>query len=181
MNEPCRNIGCNNQNDGRCMSVACDGADIQDRPGAWTHKTLVRRMAGWLKHTKGNLVVMTELATRNSETPDVIGWVSGASSTLIECKVSRADFLADGKKWFRLREERGVGDLRYMAAPVGLLCADEMPERWGLLEVTQQQVRVAKEAEPTKAHKGRECVMLMSALRRLKITTAVYVVAEETP
>lgn len=149
-----------------------------DSSGKWTHKALVRRMASWLKFTKANTVVMAELSTRNSETPDVIGWVGGASSILIECKVSRADFRADGGKWFRRYEEDGMGDRRYVAAPAGILCADEMPERWGLLEVTKRQVRVTKEAEPMKAHKGRECVMLMSALRRLEISTAVYVVAE---
>lgn len=150
-----------------------------DDSGEWTHKALARRMASWLKYTKQNTVVIAELSTRNSETPDVIAWRDGARSILIECKVSRADFRADGGKWFRRHEEDGMGDMRYVAAPAGLLCADEMPERWGLLEVTKRQVRVTKEAEPMKAHKGRECVMLMSALRRLEIATAVYVVAEE--
>jgi hypothetical protein len=150
-----------------------------DSPGEWTHKALVRRMASWLKFTKLNTVVIAELATRNSETPDVIAWRDGAKSILIECKISRADFRADGGKWFRRHEEDGMGDLRYVAAPIGLLCADEMPERWGLLEVTKRQVRVTKEAEPMKAHKGRECVMLMSALRRVELSTAVYVVADE--
>ena len=72
-----------------------------------------------------------------------------------------------------------MGDLRYVAAPIGILRAEEMPARWGLLEVTKRQVRVTKEAEPMKAHKGRECVMLMSALRRVELSTAVYVVAED--
>ncbi len=149
-----------------------------DDPGEWTHKALVRRMTSWLKFTKLNTVVIAELSTRNSETPDVIAWRDEAQSILIECKVSRADFRADGGKWFRRHEKEGMGDLRYVAAPAGLLCAAEMPERWGLLEVTKRQVRVTKEAAPMKAHKGRECVMLMSALRRLQIATAVYVVAE---
>jgi len=144
----------------------------------WTHKQLVRRMAQWLKGTKRMTVVMSELATRNSETPDVIGWIGGAASILIECKVSRADFLADGKKFFRRWAERGMGDKRYVAAPDGLLTADEMPEGWGLLEVGRF-VRVTKEAVPMTADKRNECVMLMSALRRLEITTAVYVVAED--
>ena len=157
-------------------------ASTLDAPvGAWTHKALVRRMASWLKFTKQNTVVISELSTRNSETPDVIGWIGGAASILIECKVSRADFLADGKKWFRRDQEEDMGDRRYVAAPIGLLCADEMPDGWGLLEVTARQVRETKEALPMKAHKGRECVMLMSALRRLEISTAVYVVSDEGP
>jgi len=147
----------------------------------WTHKRLVRRMAQWMKGTKHMSVVCAELATRVSETPDVIGWKSGemtAPSILVECKVSRADFLADGKKRFRRYASTGMGDLRYVAAPAGLLTADEMPEGWGLLEV-DQYVRVTKEAENMPACKGRECVMLVSALRRLEIATAVYVVANE--
>lgn len=146
----------------------------------WTHKKLVSCMVRWLKGTKRMSVVMSERSTRVSETPDVIGWQSGettAQSILIECKVSRADFLVDRKKSFRLRPELGVGDLRYMAAPAGLLTADEMPGGWGLLEV-DRYVRVTKEAEKMPACKGRECVMLVSALRRLEIAAAVYVVAE---
>lgn len=144
----------------------------------WTHKQLVRRMAQWLKGTKRMTVVMSELTTRNSETPDVIGWIGGASSILIECKVSRADFLADGKKFFRRWSERGMGDKRYVAAPAGMLTADEMPDGWGLLEV-DRFVRVNKEAACMTADKRNECAMLMSALRRLEIATAVYVVADD--
>jgi hypothetical protein len=147
--------------------------------GEWTHKALVRRMAQWLKGNVGCTVVMSELVTANGETPDVIGWQTGARSTLIECKTSRSDFLADGRKWFRRREEDGMGARRYVAAPTGMLGADEMPQGWGLLEVTRRHVRVAKDAEIMNAHKGRECVMLMSALRRLEIATAVYVVADQ--
>src|SRR5690554_3167455 len=148
----------------------------------WTHKRLVRRMAQWLKGTKRMSVVCSELSTRVSETPDVIGWQSGettAPSILIECKVSRADFLADGKKWFRRHASMGMGDRRYVAAPKGLLSPEEMPDGWGLLEV-DRFVRVVKEAEAMSASKGRECVMLVSALRRLEIATAVYVVHEDT-
>lgn len=142
-----------------------------------THKQLVQRMAKWLKNSKHNTVVMSELTTRNTETPDVIGWISGALSTLIECKVSRADFLSDKHKIFRRYEEMGMGDLRYYAAPKGVLTADDMPDGWGLLEV-ESNVRVVKEAAYKNANKSTECVMLMSALRRLEISTAVYVVQE---
>lgn len=30
MNEPCRNAGCNQERDGRCTGVACDGSDSLD-------------------------------------------------------------------------------------------------------------------------------------------------------
>ena len=64
-----------------------------------THKALVRRISNWLKYTKQMTVVMAELHTGAGETPDVIAWKGAASSILIECKTSRADFFADSKKW----------------------------------------------------------------------------------
>jgi hypothetical protein len=143
-----------------------------------THKQLVRRMAQWLKGTKRATVVMAELSTANSETPDVIGWMGGAHSTMIECKVSRADFWGDRNKWFRRDGEDGMGDRRFFAAPIGLLRIDEIPEGWGLLEVDYRCVRMTKDADHVSANKRRECIMLMSALRRLEIATAVYVVSD---
>jgi len=151
----------------------------------WTHKKLVRRMAAWLKGSQRMTVVCAELTTRNSETPDVIGWVGGAASVLIECKVSRADFLADAKKHFRRYADMGMGDKRYMAAPPGIIRPDELPESWGLLEPTpytgmkRDYIKTIVEAQHQEASKRNECVMLMSALRRLEISTAVYVVHDD--
>lgn len=144
----------------------------------WTHKKMVRRMCAWLKMQRISTVIIAELHTNNSETPDVIAWRGGAS-ILIECKVSRADFLADHKKWFRQREKDGMGDTRYIAAPKGLVKADEVPEGWGLYEV-DKVVRLTKEARHMTADKRRECIMLVSALRRLELSTAVYVVHEDS-
>lgn len=142
-----------------------------------THKQLVRQMQQWLKR-QGSTVVMAELVTRNSETPDVIGWEGAAFSTLIECKISRANFFQDVTKQVRRCEEMGMGDLRYFACPKGLLDPSDLPKGWGLLEVgkhvskTVQALRMA-------SNKRNECVMLMSALRRLQLSTAVYVVSED--
>ena len=145
----------------------------------WTHKKMVRRMCAWLKMQRMSTVIIAELRTSNSETPDVIAWHGGAS-ILIECKVSRGDFLADHKKWFRNREKDGMGDTRYIAAPRGLIKPDEVPDGWGLYEV-DKQVHLTKEARHMTADKRRECIMLVSAVRRLELSTAVYVVHEETP
>jgi hypothetical protein len=145
----------------------------------WTHQKLVRRMANWLKNTKRNTVVISELSTRNTETPDVIGWIGGAKSTLIEVKVSLADFRADAKKVFRREQARGMGDVRYFASPAYIIPIHEVPERWGLLWVHDNSVREAVKPEFIGGNKDNECVMLMSALRRLEISTAVYVVQEE--
>lgn len=107
----------------------------------WTHNQLVRRMAAWLKNTKRCLIVISELHTRTSETPDNIGFVGGGGSILVECKTSRADFASDAGKSFRRDEEQGMGDYRYFAAPAGIIAPHEIPAGWGLLEVNEHQVR----------------------------------------
>lgn len=144
--------------------------------GKMTHRQIVNRVARWLKTAKRMTVVMSELRTWNSETPDVIGWLSGAASIMVECKTSRSDFHADKKKVFRREESRGMGDRRYFAAQNGILRPEDMPDGWGLLEIYPHQIRVAVDATFKSADKRAECVMLMSALRRLEISTAVYVV-----
>jgi len=143
-----------------------------------THKQLVRRMSIWLKNTKRMTVVMSELSTANRETPDVIAWRGAAASILIECKTSRSDFLADKKKIFRRYEEMGMGDKRYFAAPAGInIGPDDLPDGWGLIRI-DRYVRIVVQAAIQKSNKRAECKMLMSAIRRLEISTAVYVVAE---
>jgi len=140
-----------------------------------THKQLCTRMATWLKNTRHYTVVATELSTAASETPDVIGWHGMAESILIECKVSRSDFLSDRDKLFRQQEEYGMGDYRYYAAPVGVICPHEVPDGWGLLEVHEKQIVKTTEAIRKPANKKNECKMLMSILRRVEISTAVFV------
>lgn len=145
----------------------------------WTHKALVRRMANWLKNSKRHTVVMSEFcSTKITETPDVVGWIGRASSTLIECKISKTDFLADAKKIFRREEEWGIGDFRYMACPSELIKPEDLSDGWGLLYVGEYHVTEIVKAELKQANKANECSMLMSALRRLEISTAVYVVSE---
>lgn len=91
-------------------------------------------------------VVLPEFFTHNSELADVIGFKNEVS-TLIECKVSRSDFLSDKKKHFRIHPEKGMGDYRFYCCPKGLLNKEEMPEGWGLLWVYPSgQVRRIKES-----------------------------------
>lgn len=147
-----------------------------------THKQAVKRIAGWMKMSRNANVrcsiVFAELVATTVETPDVIGW-SGGRSVLVECKVSRADFLADKKKSFRRFEEIGMGNCRYFATPKGLLNVDEIPEGWGLLEIADRTVNIARKAETKTANKQAEVIMLCSAIRRLEISTAVFVQHEE--
>ncbi len=72
------------------------------------------------------------------EAPDAIGfranWNNG--SVVVEVKVSRSDFLADRKKPHR-QPGAGMGTWRYFMAPEGVIKPDELPEKWGLLEVVK--------------------------------------------
>lgn len=100
-----------------------------------THDDLVRNAAAWLAAKCRCSVVMTELVT-TGETPDAIGW-RGTFSTLVECKVSRSDFMADRQKMFRCEAWAGIGYNRYYLTPPGLVQRSELPPGWGLLELTE--------------------------------------------
>lgn len=143
-----------------------------------THKRLVKRAAAWLRNHHNCNVVLSELATQNHETPDVLGFFGAGGSILIECKMSRSDFFADQQKSFRRDEESGMGDQRYFAAPKGLLKPEDLPAGWGLLEVTEHRIFETRVAEYKEANKRAEVKMLMSVLRRLELSTAVFVRAE---
>lgn len=147
-----------------------------------THKDLVKRARAWLSNSKNCTVVLSELSTSANEIPDGIGFRAvGGESTLIECKASRADFLSDYKKIFRRYLEMGMGDYRFFMVPARLVKPEEVPESWGLLEVYDYQIRVAKEAVRSESNKRAEVTMLVSVLRRLEISTAVFVRQEEQP
>ncbi len=143
-----------------------------------THKRAVQRITNWLRNSKRCGVVMAELATQNHETPDCIGWHGMGGSLLVECKTSRADFHADKQKNFRHYEEMGMGDLRYFATPPALLKPADLPEGWGLLEIHEHRIMEVVPAAPKPANKQCEVKMLMSAIRRLEISTAVFVQME---
>lgn len=131
------------------------------------HAGLVAAAAAWLRR-QGCAVVITEMAHAGSETPDAIGWAGGGRSTVVECKASRADFLADRRKLFRRVVSQGMGRLRYYCAPRGVLSSDEMPPGWGLLEWDGRRMRVARKAEPQPGSSGRaEVSLLLSAIRRI--------------
>lgn len=108
----------------------------------FTHSECVMYASQYL--SKRCNVVLPEFFTHNAELPDVIGF-KNKISTVIECKVSRSDFLADRKKAFRASPEKGMGDYRYFCCPKGMIAEQELPPGWGLLYVYPSgQVRQAK-------------------------------------
>ncbi len=79
------------------------------------HSTLVAMGVRWLGRQCS--VVLYEFATPADENPDVIGWVAGAGSVLIECKLSRADFLKDAAKPVRKNSAHGNGAAPLLSLP----------------------------------------------------------------
>lgn len=66
-----------------------------------------------------------------------------AASIVVEAKISRADFLADRAKSFRLAPHTGIGEYRYFITPEGLVQTDELPDKWGLIEYNGRGLSVA--------------------------------------
>src|SRR5579859_7555302 len=66
-----------------------------------THQQLVRMAEQWLRTRYRCGIVLSEHSCSSGETPDVIAWKGACRSVVVECKVSRADFLADQEKPFR--------------------------------------------------------------------------------
>jgi hypothetical protein len=137
------------------------------------HTDLIKISEKWLRKSMNCEAVITELHTKADETPDAIGFKSGIS-ILIECKMSRQDFLMDKKKPFRREPERGMGTYRYYLCPEGLIKEDDLPPKWGLLCVNDKG-KVKKVIGPVKHNKHifvnirnmkAEQLLLVSALRR---------------
>jgi len=150
-----------------------------------THDDLVEVGKRWLSKPWRNSgtgghsgcgVIVAEMTCASRETPDVIGWHSGFT-TLIECKTSRADFLADAKKHFRKHPETGLGYYRYYMVPKGLLDVDDLPDGWGLVEVTPDgKTRVKRASAPWyESNKAAEVNILLSLIRRLKVDSGRHV------
>lgn len=139
------------------------------------HALLIEQAAQWLAKSERCTVVITEMVTGASETPDAIGW-KGSWSTLVECKASRSDFLADRHKFFRREPERGMGDSRYYAAPAGMIKAAELPDGWGLLEWNGKRLKAVVKSQNFRSRAintggaSLEKCLLVSALRLVAVT-----------
>jgi len=91
---------------------------------------------------------------------------------LIECKLTRADFLADRGKPFRQKPEQGVGSERFYLAPPALVKLEELPAGWGLLEFRRGRVAVVQASAKnlrTAAGFRYEMNLLLASLRRVEV------------
>src|SRR6202050_3159884 len=87
-------------------------------PNLMTHAQLVEKAVHCLRRYRCG-VVLSEQACVSGEMPDALGWKRACPSVLVRCKVTRADFLADPAKAFRLKREQGVGCERLYLVPAG--------------------------------------------------------------
>jgi len=136
-----------------------------------THALLVRKAVEWLRSYRCG-VVLSEQACISGEMPDAIGWKRACHSVLVECKVSRSDFLADRGKPFRQRSELGVGSERFYLAPQDVIRPEELPAGWGRLEWHNRQIRMITPSKKNlRSDQGFRCEMnlLLASLRRVEI------------
>ena len=136
-----------------------------------THAQLVKVAVEWLRRYRCG-VVLSEQACASGEMPDAIGWKRACHSVLVECKISRADFLADRGKPFRAKPAIGMGCERFYLAPAGMIKVEDLPAGWGLLECRKQRVEIVKaSAKDLRSAAGfrYEMNLLLASLRRVEI------------
>lgn len=132
----------------------------------FTHNELVLRACQWLR-SQGCKVVMAEPGMLYHQSPDALGFETAKISHQVECKVSRSDFLADGDKQHKkFTDEHQLGQFRWYMTPRGLLKPEELPEGWGLLEVTDCKVFVVRKAARKKHDSNTEMTMMFTALAK---------------
>lgn len=125
----------------------------------------------WLRRYRCG-VILSEQACISGEMPDALGWKKACHSVLVECKVSRADFLIDREKPFRQKQEIGVGCERYYLAPRRLIKREELPRGWGLIEISGRDLAVVKpSAKNLRSQVGfrYEMNLLLASLRRVEV------------
>lgn len=150
---------------------------------AYTHSMLVDAAYKWAENKGGCSVVFKEMKTIVEEIPDVIGFGGTVHSLLIEVKISRIDFKREMRsKSFRIQPERGMGTHRLMMCPAGMLKLEELPPKWGLLEVDSKgKITLSYRPNPEwptavflsswhaqPCNEKAERLYMLSALRRLK-------------
>jgi hypothetical protein len=136
-----------------------------------THAQLVEKAVRWLRSYRCG-VVLSEQACVSGEMPDAIGWKRAHHSVLVECKVTRADFLADRAKAFRLKPEQGVGSERFYLTPPALIKPEELPAGWGLLQFGRGHIEMLHaSAKNLRTATGLryEMNLLLASLRRVEV------------
>ena len=135
------------------------------------HEKLVSFAVAWLR-SYGCGVVLSEQSCASGETPDAIGWKRACHSVVVECKISRADFLADREKPFRRTQEMGMGCERFYLAPAEMIAPSELPGGWGLLEIRGRSIEMLHcSSKNLRSARGfrHEMNLLLASLRRVEV------------
>ncbi len=137
------------------------------------HAQLVKLAESWLRRSYRCGVILSEQACSSGEVPDVIGWKGQCRSVVVECKVSRADFLADAQKPWRKDPDQALGCERLYLAPAGMIAPSELPAGWGLLECHGRRVQLAVRPRRTSLRTPQgmmhEMNLLLASLRRVEV------------
>ena len=136
-----------------------------------THAQLVAKAVAWLRSYRCG-VVLSEQACLSGEMPDAIGWKRACHSVLVECKISRADFLVDRDKPFRRKQELGLGCERFYLTLAAMVHLEELPPGWGLLECHNRKIKIVRPAAKnlrTTTGFRYEMNLLLASLRRVEI------------
>ena len=98
-----------------------------------THAQLVKVAEQWLRRYRCG-IVLSEQQCASGEMPDAIGWKGKCRSVVVECKVSRGDFLADRAKPWRTNSQIALGCERFYLSLRGMIRESDLPKGLGLLE-----------------------------------------------
>jgi hypothetical protein len=122
--------------------------------------------------------VAVEICTWGSENTDVWGLGNYNDSTVIEVKVSHADFKADQKKWCRseIAASKGyqAGRFRWYLCPEGVIKKEELPEKWGLLYWDGKKIYPVIAPKAFENTSGADLNILTSILCRENFPHKVY-------
>jgi hypothetical protein len=145
------------------------------------HAQLIRVAERWLRK-QGCRIVLSEQTADSGEVPDAIGWRANCHSIVIECKVSRGDFLCDQHKRARQRPGQAMGCERLYLAPAGLIRAEEVPDGWGLLAAHKSEVEVVVRPKSNSKLKKKallaEMALLLASLRRVEVRIEPQTITE---
>ena len=137
-----------------------------------THAQLVKVAEQWLRRYRCG-IVLSEQQCSSGEMPDAIGWKGKCRSVVVECKISRADFLADRAKPWRTNPDVALGCERFYLSPRGIVRPDDLPKSWGLLEYHDRRVTMlvkpARNSQRSPEGLLNEMNLLLASLRRVEV------------
>src|SRR5512146_1666695 len=156
-----------------CIALDSRYKKSMNKSGPVKHSKLVSLAVDWLRNSYRCGVILSEQYCATGEIPDAIGWKGFCHSVVVECKASRADFLADAVKAFRLKPEEGLGAERLYLTPAGIIKSGELPKNWGLLEFARREVRLVikpkRVDQRTMIGLMKEMNLLLASLRRVEV------------